>query len=157
MNQLNALSPSTDHRRTRLGRVLRVACVAAGVAVALGAVTSAQSPAAAKHRVYGVKDCVKPQVEPERIIFTCADAGIYANNILWRSWGGPETRASSAILHAPNAAGQSTQYYAKLTLHKVKTRNCNGKRGRYYTRIRLKFPRQAPPYASRIPTKMACV
>lgn len=120
-------------------------------------IVSADPQGAEKGQVLGVQDCAKPKVKPDRIIFTCADAGIYADNIFWRSWGGRKARASSAILHAPNDAGESVEYYAKLALHNVEARTCNGKTGRFYTRVRLKFPWDAPSFADGIPTKLACV
>lgn len=143
-------------RKTRRWPLL-IALAALGCAFLGASAVSADKQESAKGQVLGVQDCAKPKVKPDRIIFTCADAGIYANNIFWRSWGGRKARASSAILHAPNDAGESVEYYAKLALHKVKTRTCDGKTGRYYTRVRLKFPWEAPGYANRIPTKLFCV
>jgi hypothetical protein len=122
------------------------------VLVGLGCVLGAclVAPASAGHqKVYGVEDCGDPAVKPDRIVFACADFGLYANHFDWHSWGGRKARAD-AVLHAkvckPDcASGYFKDYPVEVTLHKVKTWNCNGFRARFYRKVKLSFPAARPP------------
>jgi hypothetical protein len=118
----------------------------------LGALALACLPGVASggdQKVYGVQDCGEPKVEPKRIVFACADFGLYANHFDWRNWGHRKAHATG-VLHAkvcdPDCAGGDVKDYpVEITLHKIKTWSCNGLRARFYRKIKMSFPGPRPP------------
>jgi hypothetical protein len=128
--------------------------VAASLLVAAPAGSSAGShvsgaKASQKNKVYGVEDCGEPAVEPNRIVFACADFGLYANHFDWDHWGHRKATANG-VLHAkvckPDcASGHYKDYPVELTLHKIKKWSCNGFRARFYRKIKMSFPGARPP------------
>jgi hypothetical protein len=100
-------------------------------------------------RVFGVEDCNDPEVKPDRIVFACADFGLYANHFDWKHWGHRKAK-SSGVLHAkvckPDCvSGHFKDYPVQLTLHKVKTYSCDGFRARFYRKVKMTFPGARPP------------
>jgi hypothetical protein len=118
------------------------ACCLTGLAVASLA-------SAGGKRVFGVEDCNDPEVKPDRIVFACADFGLYANHFDWKHWGHRKAK-SSGVLHAkvckPDCvSGHFKDYPVQLTLHKVKTYSCDGFRARFYRKVKMTFPGARPP------------
>lgn len=106
-------------------------------------------PAGAGSRVFAVEDCNEPQVKPSRIVFACADFGLYANHFDWKHWGQRKAKASG-VLHAkvckPDcASGYYKDYPVEIMLHKIKTWSCNGFRARFYRKVKMSFPGARPP------------
>jgi hypothetical protein len=136
--------------------------LALGLAVAvavLGCV--ATSTSGGQQKIYGVQDCHIPKVKPKRIVLACADFGLFANHFHWSHWGHRKAKAKG-VLHAkvckPSCAeGFFKDYPVEIVLRRIKTRTCNGKRARYYTKVKLNFPGAHPQFAHRAPTDLFCV
>jgi hypothetical protein len=128
-------------------------------AVALGCV--ATSASGGNQKIYGIQDCGIPKVKPKRIVLACADFGLYANHFDWKHWGHRKAR-TKGVLHAkvckPSCAeGYFKDYPVEIVLHRIKTRTCNGKRARYYTKVKLNFRGRHPNFFHRPPTDLFCV
>ena len=116
---------------------------------ALALVALATPAAGGSSRIFGVEDCGKPEVEPDRIVFACADFGLFANHLDWTHWGHRRATAEG-VLHAkvckPDcASGYFKDYPVTVTLHKIKTWSCNAFRARFYRKVKLSFPGDRPP------------
>jgi hypothetical protein len=127
----------------------------AAVAVLLPTVLAATGNAS-RIRTYAPKDCTKPQVRPKRIIFACADAGLYANHLSWRHWGRRSARGRGT-LHAntcdPDCASHNFKTYrVHINLRKVKRARCGGRYLPLFRKAILNFPDGKPSYAHRIHT-----
>lgn len=133
--------------------------------VALGCAVTAclVAPASGGHqKIYGVEDCGDPAVKPDRIVFACADFGLYANHFDWKHWGDRKAR-TDGVLHSkvckPDcASGYFKDYPVEIVLHKIKTWDCNGFRARFYRKIKLTFPEGSPPrIAPYVHTEFFCI
>jgi hypothetical protein len=148
---------------TRVGAVAaRIAVVAVGLmALALAILPTAVSDAA-RQRTYAPKDCTKPQVRPNRIVFACGDFGLYVNHLRWKKWGHRRARGKG-VLHAKTcdpdcATGGYDDYRVKIKLRKVRLGHCGDRYVRLFRKARLRFPDEKPSYASRIRTShLFCV
>ena len=133
---------------------LAVACLVSLVAASLAH--------AGGHRVFGVEDCNSPQVKPDRIVFACADVGLYANHFDWKHWGHRKAK-TKGVLHAkvckPDCvSGYFKDYPVKLTLHKIKTYRCDGLRARFYRKVKMSFPGAKPPrIGSYVHSELVCI
>ena len=113
-------------------------------------------------KIYAVEDCGKPEVKPDRIVFACADFGLYANDFDWRHWGDRKAR-TEGVLHAkvckPNCAeGYFRDYPVELVLHRIKTWSCNGFRARFYRKVKMNFPGPKPNFGNfKPPEEFFCV
>jgi hypothetical protein len=128
-------------------------------ALAIAAVPTASG--GGEKKVFGIQDCGKPRVKPKRIVLACADFGLYANHFDWRHWGARKAR-TDGVLHAKDctpscAEGRLVDYPVEVILRKIKTETCNGITGRFYTKIKLNFPAEAPDFANRIPKDLFCI
>jgi len=124
-----------------------IVCSLALAALVSLAATSLAS--AGGNRVFGVENCTNPKVKPNRIVFACADFGLYANHFNWKHWGNRKAK-TKGVLHAkvckPDcASGYFKDYPVKLTLHKIKSYNCDGFRARFYRKVKMSFPGARPP------------
>jgi hypothetical protein len=44
-------------------------------------------PGFASETTYVTHDCLHTRMEPQHIMFACADGGYYVNHLHWRAWG----------------------------------------------------------------------
>jgi hypothetical protein len=135
---------------TRIVAVLVSAVALASVLVA------APGDAAPPKRTYAPKDCNKPQVRPNRIVFACGDGGLYANDFNWKKWGHRRARGKG-VLHAKTcdpdcATGGWNHYRVQIKLRKVRKGHCGDRYVRLFRKAHLRFPDEKPSYASRIRT-----
>ncbi len=126
-------------------------CTAAVAATATGA-----APVMHAHRTttYAPKDCTKPQVEPRRIVFACADAGLYVNHLRWTKWRHRRAKGKG-VLHErscdPYCLGSPFKDYpVRIRLRKVRRRFCGGERVPLFRKAILSFPHKTPPDAHRV-------
>jgi hypothetical protein len=146
-----------DLVRTRSRRILVVVAVAVLVPAVLAATGDA-----ARERTYAPKDCTKPQVRPNRIVFACGDFGLYANHLRWKKWGHRRARGRGT-LHANScdpscSAGNFDKYRVHVQLRKVRRRFCGDRYVRLFRKAILNFPDGKPSYAHRIHrTGLYCV
>jgi hypothetical protein len=114
----------------------------------LGAAFAATTAIAAKDPK-APKACNKPRIEPTKIVITCADFGLYVDSIEWKYWGNERAKGSGTFVEectpGSGCVGQRT-YFTKLTLQKVRTRNCDGYHGKMFKTLKLNFPRTAPAF-----------
>ncbi len=101
-----------------LGRNMKPRAVIVAVSTALVAVSALATPALARPKTYVTHNCVEAKVKPRRIIFACADYGLFINHLKWRRWN-----------HALRATGHGVYRYndckpdcARGTFHKRKAR-----------------------------------
>ncbi len=101
--------------------------VASLVAVGGVAVSIPASGSAAARRAGGLVDACGAgsyQTEPTSLVLTCADAGIIATRLAWRSWTSSDalaTGAATVIDCTPScAAGRTYDYPAELTLSRAR-------------------------------------
>ena len=78
-------------------------------------------------------DCEFPEYKPEAITLTCADGGLYVDQITWDTWS-KEGATGSGIFHEnlcePSCAeGESVSEAVKLTLSELTPR-----KGKFYLR-----------------------
>jgi len=78
-------------------------------------------------------DCELPEYKPEAITLTCADGGLYVDQITWNTWT-KEGATGSGIFHKnlcePSCAeGESVSEAVKLTLTELTPR-----KGKFYLR-----------------------
>jgi hypothetical protein len=125
------------------------------IALAAGAATVVAPAAAARRNpTYAPKDCTKPQVEPRRIVFACADNGLYVNHLRWTKWRHRRAKGKG-VLHErdcnPSCVGGGFKDYpVKIRLRKVKRASCGGKRVPLFRKAILNFPHKAPSDAHRV-------
>jgi hypothetical protein len=126
-------------------RLLLVALAATLATCALAASTAT----AGGGRVFGIEDCNKPEVRPDRIVLACADFGLYINHLDWKSWGGQKSRATG-VIHArtcdPICPGSPYRDFpVKVRYYKPRNRPCGGSGLIHmYTRLHLSFPAGEP-------------
>lgn len=129
-------------------------------ALGLAAVVVVATPASGggrHNKVYAVEDCTNPKPKPKRIVFACADAGLYANHFDWKHWGSRKARAEG-VIHSntckPSCLGGTFRDYpVEVVLHRIQTWNCNGVSGRFYRKIKLNFPDKHPNFHGFPPSK----
>jgi hypothetical protein len=132
---------------------------AAAVLITTGLVTDGAT--GKRVRTYAPKDCTKPQVKPNRIVFACADAGLYANHLRWKQWRHRRARGKG-VLHAntcrPDCAAHNFKSYrVNINLRKVKRGRCGGRYLPLFRKAILNFPDEKPGYARRIhKTRLFC-
>src|SRR5438046_1860003 len=101
-------------------RIRLTAIVVGAVALAALALGGAS---ASSGKVYGIKDCTRPEVRPPRIVLACGDVGLYINAIDYRSWGAQSVHATG-VMHArtcnPQCVGSPYKDYpVKFRLYKL--------------------------------------
>jgi hypothetical protein len=130
----------------------RLIVVMAAVAVLLAAVFAA-SGQAAHHRTYAPKDCVKPRVEPSRIVLACGDFGVYLGHIDWNGWGHRRAHGKGRLYvntcDPSCSAGNFKRYPVRVHLRKVRRRTCGGLSVPLFRKAILRFPGKRPSHAHR--------
>jgi hypothetical protein len=131
--------------RKRKGRAVALVVTLSVAGVVLGA----NATSASSGKVFGLKDCTKPEVRPVRIVLACADAGLYINSIDYGHWGGREVHAHG-VLHAKTcnpdcATGGFKSYPTKFRLYKIRRVACDGRYVRMYLRIHVHPTDKSPP------------
>lgn len=123
--------------------MIRAAVCACSAAALIGIVGlgAGQASAGKKDLPYAVKSCTKPRVEPTRIVFTCADAGLQYVAKHWNHWNGKSAGGRGKILANDCdpfcAGGAFHSYKAHIKLYKVRMRTCNGRRLPMYQKARV--------------------
>ena len=119
--------------------VLAGAVALCAAAALVPAISSAGDPA------YAPKDCVKPKIEPGRIVVTCADGNFYVKIREWKYFNG-RSAGAKAVAHVndcrPNcASGTFRNYGARIKLDDTERIRCGkGKRKvKMFTEITIKF------------------
>ena len=110
--------------------------------------------AGAKHKTYAPEDCTKPKVKPNRIVFYCADAGAYINDLHWDHWGGHRARGSGVfhekVCKPDCSSGRYRDYHASIRLRQPRVHKCGGRRVPYFHSALLHFTNRKPPDAGRV-------
>ena len=145
---------------SRTRRVGRLALVAAIIGM-VGVVVLAPSSGAAKRKTYAPKDCVKPLVEPPRIVLACGDGGLFVSHLHWTKWRHRHARGKGRLYAkscVPSCAeGHFEKYPVRIRLRKVKRGICGGQRLPLFRKAILNFPHDKPSHARRIhKTRMFC-
>ena len=109
-------------------------------------------------RVYAPQRCERPRVRPTQIILTCADAGIFVNDLDWARWGGRRA-TGSGVLNVkrcdPDCAGGGVDRYpVGVELYKIRKSDCGTKRKRMYRNIALDYSTYSPSVD--VPRRMFC-
>jgi hypothetical protein len=134
--------------------ILRVVLSVAAVAIAGVVLVAATGAFAAKTKA--PKDCIKPRVEPSRIVIGCADFSSYVDHLKWGKWHKKRARGHGRFnLNncKPDCASGTTHHYrAKVRLTDPKREQCNGHNVKLFTRMHLRFPHKQPPHAKRFRT-----
>ncbi len=144
--------PGSDRDRIVMKTTALIAALFV-TAVAVGTSTAAPT-SAHRARTYAPKDCLKPQVEPRRIVFACADVGLYVNHLRWTKWRHRRAKGKG-VLHErtcdPACLGSPYKDYpVKIRLRKVKRGTCGGRRVPLFRKAILSFSEKAPPDAHRV-------
>lgn len=130
----------------------RLSIVLAALAAIAMTVLVASAMARAGHRTFAPKDCVKPKVEPSRIVFSCADFGTYINKLQWTHWGARHARGKGTfnekVCKPSCAEGHYRQFPAKIRLRKVQKDSCGGRKVHLFQLAYLRFPGKKPKDAS---------
>lgn len=129
-------------RRLRLRSAARtLSLTAAGVMLTLGlgeatglAHSFTGQASRASRIVLATQGCTHGIRRPTSIVFTCADAGLRASGLRWRSWGG-QVAVGSGVLHeklcVPSCAEGGSRS-RPMTIHLYRRRKCPGRRHLYY-------------------------
>ncbi|MBA2523529.1 MAG: hypothetical protein H0V25_09390 [Solirubrobacterales bacterium] len=119
--------------------------------VPLAALALALVPASAGSagsRVFAPKDCVKPRVEPKRIIIACGDGNFFVNVQHWASFGGKEaTGKGLAYINDCGtncSAGSFNVYAVKIHLTAPKLSTCGGRKVPVFSKIEVTFKTMPP-------------
>ncbi len=104
--------------------------------------------AAGSHQVWAI-NCTREQYKPDKIILSCADAGIWLGKLRWSRW----TRTSAVATGSYNeivckptcSAGHLVSRPVKLTL--TQPRACPGREHPAFRRATFAFPSGTPPSA----------
>ena len=95
-------------------------------------------------RVTLPSDCRNQVVEPQEVLLTCGNQGIYASNLTWSDWGQVKATAdgiASVLRCDPSCVeGRRIEYPVRLTADRI--RDCSGKD--QYTRISYVYPEDSP-------------
>ena len=130
----------------------RLIVVTAAVTVLLPTVFAA-SGEAAHNRTYAPKDCVKPRVEPSRIVLACGDFGLYVSHIDWNGWTHRRARGKGKLYvnscDPSCSAGNFKKYPVHIHLRKVRRRTCGGLSVPLFRKAILRFPGKRPSHAHR--------
>jgi hypothetical protein len=130
----------------------RFSTVLAVLAVIATSVLVASATAGPGHRTFAPKDCVKPKVEPSRIVFSCADFGSYINKLNWKHWGAHHARGKGTfnekVCNPSCAEGHFRQFPAKIRLTNVRRSECAGRKVHLFHVAYLRFPGKKPHDAS---------
>lgn len=139
--------------RTKLLPLTVIGATLAGLALAATA-------GAGGGKAYGIEDCGKPKVKPDRIVLFCADAGAYINGFDWNDWGGKKSHGTGTI-HVNDCdpiclGGTYHDYPVEVTLKKLKRTSCGGKRVPLYRKIDIDFPQGKPGSVGNLPGRLYC-
>jgi hypothetical protein len=130
----------------------RFSIVLAVLAAIAMTVLVASATAGSGHRTFAPKDCVKPKVEPSRIVFSCADFGSYINQLQWKHWGAHRARGKGSfkekVCKPSCAEGHFRSFAAKIRLQKVRKDSCGGRKVHMFQLAYLRFPGKKPQDAS---------
>ncbi len=135
-----------------MGRKMCLAAAIGSMALFSGlAILAVSAPAASEKAgdpVYGTKDCSKPRIKPSRIVFTCADAGLYYTADKWSYFNQREAGGVGKV-HAndctPDCAdGTYHKYKARIWLYKPRRQSCAGRRVLIFQRAEVRFLRSKP-------------
>jgi hypothetical protein len=103
---------------------------------------------------FAPEDCSKPKVEPQRIVISCADDGIFVDSITWNSWKKRKATGEGTLnvnTCNPNCAeGNFKTYPVDMTLNKVRERKCGKKKVPLFLKLLLSFPQNAPSSADEL-------
>lgn len=129
--------------------------LAAGALIAVLLATSLPATGGASRiKTYVPKDCTKARVKPQRIVFACADFGLYVNHLRWNRWRHSRARGKGVlhekVCHPSCAGGHFKDYPVKINLRKVKRGRCGGRRVPLFRRAILNFPGKTPADARRV-------
>jgi hypothetical protein len=91
-------------------------------------------------------DCVEPVERPSKVVLTCADAGVYIDELRWEDWGkdvavGAGTATANQC--EPSCAEGSPKTYPGARLSASRLRSCPGG-DRQYTLVRYSFSGESP-------------
>ncbi len=133
---------------TRPRRLLALVAVSVLAPAVLAATGDARQP------TYAPKDCTKPQVRPNRIVFACGDAGLYVNHLSWKRWGHLRARGKGTLkansCDPDCAAGNFDKYRVKIRLRTVRRGFCGGRYVPLFRKAILSFPHRKPSDADHI-------
>lgn len=151
-----------------MGRTWRIPISASVVAVSLAALLAFaglpaagqgadragdRSEASTKSRIFGTNGCGSLDAKPGRITFACADAGLFAGHLDWRHWGNRKAKGDGTLyakVCVPYCVGGYFERFpVTVVLRQIKTRNCDGRRVRMYTRYKLNLPDGEPDNIAR--------
>ena len=118
-------------RLWKVGGALAAACCVLGA-----------GPVQAGSPIKGTNGCGDIQVEPNIVVFTCADYGLRAESLDWDNWGHRKAKANGRLAAKdciPSCAEGGTDYYpVTLVFRKIKTRRtCGGRPIRMYTKYKM--------------------
>ena len=135
---------------TRVGRIL-------GLAAAVLALSATSADA-----TFAPKDCTRPKVEPNRIVFACGDFGAYIDRLNWTAWRKSRAKGGGRFRYKtcnPDCAtGGFREVHAKIRLRRKRTTRCGGQRVPMFTEAYLRFPNRKPPHASAYqPISLYCI
>lgn len=125
----------------------RAAFAACSALVFLLTVTAASAPAAGG-KTYATKDCLKPQIEPSRIVFSCADFGFYYTADKW-SYFNKREGGGTGQFHANDctpdcAQGTFHTYKARIRVYKPRPQTCAGRRVLVFQKAEVRFLQSKP-------------
>jgi len=92
-----------------------------------------------------VADCIRPVDRPSDIIFTCADVGTVAEDLIWERWGDPVAAADGTLRVKrcePDCATDDTYVHYTISIEASEIEPCAG--GNRYTLITYQFPEESP-------------
>jgi hypothetical protein len=124
-----------------------IVCLVSAFAVSAGTAPGSPDRAAGK-KTYAPKDCNRPRVKPSRIVFFCADAGVYYTAKNWKYWNNREGGGKGKI-HANDckpacAGGTYHTYKARIRVYRPRVQKCGGRRVRLFQKAEVRFLRSKP-------------
>lgn len=126
----------------------KLAGVTLTLAVAAVVIAPAISSAGTSGPTYTPKNCVKPAIEPGKIVIDCAGGNFFIKKANYRYYNQSEAGGKGkALVNScmPNCgAGNFDRYSVKFKLIKPKPGDCGGERVPFFHKIEVSWKRDRP-------------
>ncbi|MEA2322034.1 MAG: hypothetical protein QOD81_1884 [Solirubrobacteraceae bacterium] len=131
------MARGAERKTSRMRRAVALALI--GLAVVVWASTAAVARAAADDAVLASQSCGDGRQRPTRIVFACADVGLYVDHLRWSTWAG-RVAVGRGIYHYNDCDPfcVSGHFHAlSATIRLYTRRACPGRSHLYYQRATI--------------------